>query len=660
MATLATQISNAKSSGKLVISGRSLSNFPDSVCSALLPRHSPFHPANQPKSGTSSSSSKTTTTAVPNMDGENAGSKWFEERPLSALLANANEFTQLPQALGGFEELATLDLKSNLLTVPALPHSLMSLVSLTSLNLANNKLDSVPLQLLALDALITLDLSGNHITQLWQATSWRDQLEELQKECREAAQREELGRDPDDTFSTESDLSTDFWSTFPSSPAPKHRDSDQSHQPDHSSPSDTPFPRLKTLNLSNNRLTHDSLLHTALPSSLAHLDLSRNPLGSSRLLSLEQTPFESVDQLQTLNLSNCELEAVTPASFPRMRELDLSGNTLDTLNDLPLRLSQDRQRTVKMTGLPRALESMNKEFGAASLNNSSSSTDQNVVVLRLSGNALGSDIVKWRSRKRGVGLTGSKDTPTSSRVLRSQTRAATASTSTPTPTSRNREDDEDEEDLTQQVGELNLGQPSTKAGSPSSPSAAETFHFAAGYNAKTMSLQLSNQKMSEFPGPSGTTESPPVAVLDLGRNQIEAVPFATLAEYRWTATLTRLDMSRNRLSRLQDAAACSFDKLETLNLACNMLSDPSLLQKIAALCPALAHLDLSTNFLSELEGVQDLLLRPQDRGGGLKTLRLGGNRLSDLTQLVEVAQRLHHGAQGWRCTTLELVWCCPF
>lgn len=617
MASLGTQISNAKTSGKLVISGRSLTTFPEKICSTLLPRNSSFHPGNRKSGGKAPA-------VVLDMDYES--DKWYEERPLTALLANSNEFQELPEAIGGFEELTTLDLRSNLLTTSSLPNSLMSLASLTSLNLANNRLDRIPTQLLALESLISLDLSGNNISQLWSKSSWREDLESLQKDCRES-QRDMPG--PDDTFSTESEVSTDFWSTFPSSPAPKSRGASE----DATITSDAPFPRLKTLNLSNNQLTHATILGTIFPPGLINLDLSRNPLGSTDPLALDAPPFDQLDQLQTLNLSRCELEAIQPAShFTKMRELDLSGNTLDVLNSLPVHLqgqSGARKRTVKMTGLPRALEGMNRDFAQG--------TDE--VVVRLSGNALGQEIVNRRSRKRGG---GARDTPTSTRVLRSQTKATSQ--------------DQDEDQLTKQVSDLTISEESQPTASAASSSRTTThssgvFHFAEHYDSKTLTLQLSGQQLSTLPvNPDTSSEAPPVATLDLSRNQLQEVPFERLAQYGWEACLSRLDLSRNRLTSMQDTTP--FAKLEHLTLASNMLSDASTLLKLSEACPYLLYLDLSTNFLFSLQGVEKLLLRP---GGGLRTLRLGGNRLADLTQLVEVAERVRDGHEDWRCTTLELV-----
>lgn len=653
-------ISQAKTSGKLVISGRSLPVFPDGVCSTLLSPNSPFHPGNRPNNGAAAAAAAHSQKSVAVLDmnisasnEDDASDRWYDQKPLSSLKATANEIAELPEAVGGFDQLTVLDFGSNLLS--NVPMSVMNLVSLTSLNLSNNKLDELPLQLLALESLISLDLSHNNIFSLWtQGVGWKPQLEELQKSCREAQRRELLAADSSiDSVTPESSMSTDFWDTFPSSPAPGKSSSSSSNS-QAAALSDAPFPRLKILNLSHNRLSHDAVQPSSpdqcalLPPSLYSLDLSKNPLGSRRPLDLGAVPFAGLESLQTFSLASCELEKLSATCdgatfFPRLKELDLSKNSLDLLDDLPSKLAQSGQRPVQMTGLPRALES---------LNTTTTQGKEEPATVRLGGNHLAEEARRWRTHRRGGAP--SRDgtaTPTpsssSTRVLRSHTKAAAQA---------KQADDE----LANQVARLQMHDDESTSPTPANSNArgkVEDFAYAAHYDAKTTTLRLSSQGMQEFPQPSTSSNSAPaVSLVEMSRNQLKSVPLTAFAEFGWCDCLERVELGRNRISSVAfPPQQQQFTKLETLNLASNMISDPTLLRSLAEHLPRLEHLDLTYNFISSLEGVDQLLLRP---GGGLRTLRLGGNRLSDLAPLVEVATRCKddsEGARAFQCRELELV-----
>jgi hypothetical protein len=79
-------------------------------------------------------------------------------------------------------------------------------------------------------------------------------------------------------------------------------------------------------------------------------------------------------------------------------------------------------------------------------------------------------------------------------------------------------------------------------------------------------------------------------------------------------------------------------------------------------------LDLTYNVLDTIEGVSELLVCSDEgedddgddltekRDDGLRILRLGGNRVSDVDELVKIGERFQKNQviKGWRCTELAI------
>lgn len=228
------------------------------------------------------------------------------------------------------------------------------LVNITSLNLAHNRLASFPLQVLNLKHLRDLSLAHNQITHLW-AADWRAQLDDVLKppEASPSATPESAnGRD----------AAPSFWDSFPSSPAKRAAQDVPS--------STAPFPFLATLSLAGNPLTDEALTQEGfeLPPRLTSLDLSAcgltdralppNVLGSlTKLKELDLSANELSDDLFSSSLS--PLPSTHPARlFPSLETLNLSLNSLDTLESFEALLQRDIRRPTSYTGLPHVIDNL--------------------------------------------------------------------------------------------------------------------------------------------------------------------------------------------------------------------------------------------------------------------------------------------------------------
>ena len=90
---------------------------------------------------------------------------------------DSEKLTELPESLGRFTQLQTLNLENNQLT--ALPESLGQLTQLQTLNLNGNQLTALPESLGQLTQLQTLNLNGNQLTALPESLGQLTQLQTL-------------------------------------------------------------------------------------------------------------------------------------------------------------------------------------------------------------------------------------------------------------------------------------------------------------------------------------------------------------------------------------------------------------------------------------------------------------------------------------------------
>ncbi|KAJ8292472.1 Leucine-rich repeat-containing protein 40 [Rhodotorula toruloides] len=336
-------IEDAKRTGRLTLASRSLSAVPPSVYSALLPRSSIFHPSNRQPSHFRRAPAVDFT--ITRAEDEGRGpARWFEQEELRSLNLSNNEIDRLSEEIGGFEELEFLDLHGNLLS--SLPSSIGYLENLTSLSLAANGLSAFPLSLLNLRNLRDLSLASNKITTLW-PVDWRDALDNALKPP-EAS--------PSATPEAAEKKATPF--ALPSLPDnfPK--------------PSCAPFPRLTSLSLSGNPLSHSTFLGDGfeLPPRLVNLELASCGLTDS---ALPPSVFGSLSDLKNLDLSRNELSdelfstSLFPDDsasrlFPSLESFDLSLCPIDSLETIEDIFTRRLRRPINYVGLAKVVDNLIK------------------------------------------------------------------------------------------------------------------------------------------------------------------------------------------------------------------------------------------------------------------------------------------------------------
>ncbi|EGU11051.1 Leucine-rich repeat-containing protein 40 [Rhodotorula toruloides ATCC 204091] len=189
-------------------------------------------------------------------------------------------------------------------------------------------------------------------------------------------------------------------------------------------------------------------------------------------------------------------------------------------------------------------------------------------------------------------------------------------------------------------------------------------------------VSLTSRSLASLPTPacgSGPTALTSATHVDLSRNLLTVLPLRSLKTWGWNRSLRVLNLSCNRIAALELLSASLkqsipfFPALDTLDLSSNYLpstvtspfqdnseSQP-LLSVIAALAPSLSTLSLRQNRLTSVSGISAFLLPSMPSARGLKTLDLGENKIVDLGELCEVAQRIEReGKGGWRCEELDL------
>lgn len=202
-------------------------------------------------------------------------------------------------------------------------------------------------------------------------------------------------------------------------------------------------------------------------------------------------------------------------------------------------------------------------------------------------------------------------------------------------------------------------------------------------NSSSGALKLASRSLSSLSTP--TTGAPPpsfreVTSADLSLNAFPSLPLAALATWTWTTSLVHLNLSRNKISSVELGeleVGGLFPSLRTLDLSWNALesrvsllssattstTSTPILSLLATLVPSLETLNLEHNRLTTLEGIAELVLASGESGkGGVKQLRLRGNKIADVEDLCEVARGLESEGVGgerrekgrWKCEMLDL------
>lgn len=136
-------IEQARKSGVLNLSGRSLLNIPEKIWNL-----------NEPDEQIDLS-------FVPNEKEEDA---WWNQKVLTNLDLSSNVIIEIPSDLGKLYALTILDLHDNALT--AIPAEIGKLEKLIKLNLSRNKLTKIPVEFFKLSELKTLNLSNNCLEEI--------------------------------------------------------------------------------------------------------------------------------------------------------------------------------------------------------------------------------------------------------------------------------------------------------------------------------------------------------------------------------------------------------------------------------------------------------------------------------------------------------------
>ncbi|XP_006459553.1 hypothetical protein AGABI2DRAFT_201906 [Agaricus bisporus var. bisporus H97] len=279
-ATLRETIEKARSTGTLNVATRSLKCLP----SALFEIHLNITPERL-KSVSDESPLPPAPIEAPTNRSSRKNPAWFEAQDLRVLKACGNDIQEIQHEISLFGSLKIVDFHSN--TLASVPDTLADLSMLANLDLSHNKLTALPNVLFALPELTHLNISHNTLTSL----PFNAYFASLDPRSRNNHNK-----------------STDFF-------APEIVRAI------------TPLPKLLVMEASHNCITADSI-DTTLPKTLVRIDLSSNPLGSSRNLlkvlgnlpRIKQIMMEKAD----IGDDSFPFDLFPPASFPSLKVLDLA------------------------------------------------------------------------------------------------------------------------------------------------------------------------------------------------------------------------------------------------------------------------------------------------------------------------------------------------
>jgi Leucine-rich repeat (LRR) protein len=469
----------------------------------------------------------------------------------------------------------------------------------------------------------------------------------------------------------------DFWSSFPSSPIkPKSSKTNKSspeqegrggqkEEGDRCEAAAALWPQLRTLNLSSNKLRSDSL-PASFPRSLRVLDLSRNHL----LQPITLSPACLADLVE-LDLAGNEFQCEifkNEVELPALRRLGLESNALDVLTGVERVLVSDNVRYV---GLPATVAGQKSREDEDEDEDDDSRAGK--VEVRVSGNMLGGEA----KRRRAAAAVAAAKMPPARNTLRHPSHQDDRNGREGSVTERASAQQQgrgEVEEAADSIANIDLGRPE----SPSSSSDPSLETLRSNFDRASGTLRLASKSLSTFPSPAAPVQEAPFEVVeaDVSRNLLTVGPFAELAAWRFCTTLRVLDLSRNQLASLgnlfldNDKCEVVFEALTELNLSSNRLANARL-ASLARMAPRLEVLDLTYNVLDTIEGVSELLVCSDEgvdedddstekgrrrRSEGLRILRLGGNRISDVDELVKIGERFQQNQviKGWRCTELSI------
>ncbi|KAM0756021.1 L domain-like protein [Meredithblackwellia eburnea MCA 4105] len=391
-----------------------------------------------------------------------------------------------------------------------------------------------------------------------------------------------------------------------------------------------PFPFLSTLLLSFSDLRGVFTPTTTItfPSNLVTLDLSSSGILQDGVLF---GALSKLNVLLSLDLANNgltgDLSAVDSTSWERLRTLDLSRNSIDTLASIDEAVER-LERIVSWVGLPKTISVLVDEQRSNTLISRSEKTTLEINILE---NALMSERARRRailypppaplevpSRNESAPTSPALSSASSPRLASPEAATpvftspilesgsppltprceAEASTSTvensPTeapppyaldPSSdlsgtmekklliEEKENDEDSKS-NKKVEEEPSPVTHHHGADTSGDEAAFALLTTANLSANGTTLVLSHRSLVDLPSPtSHIPTSPRPRKVDLSHNVFPSLPFAAIARWGWGESLTTLDLRSNRALGIRAWAGIVLPHLMELNLADNRLED---------------------------------------------------------------------------------------
>ncbi|KAM0791766.1 hypothetical protein ACM66B_004030 [Microbotryomycetes sp. NB124-2] len=648
-------INEAKRTGRLNLSARSLTRVPQQVYTALLHSSSEWYPQTAEHDSPSAAASRVDLTfGRTNQDSDAVA--WYEQTELTSLSLANNEIDQLEETIAGFESLQTLDIHNNLLT--SLPTPMIHLGALTTLNLASNKLTEFPALLTQLASIRELDLSSNKLRTLW-ASDWKARLKST---IRDGA-RSRPGTPTRDGGNA-------FYESFPSSPVKK---SSRPSEPSLTLPDDSaPWPNLVTLKLNNNPLERDLLARDEFkfPHGLRTLDLSACYFDESKI---PFKVFARLQHLRTLRMTDCGFRIGLGAQdvqdkdvLSNVQELDLTRNEFNSLEFVDSLFGPNRR--INFVGLDKTVDKLVKgkhrlmlahktgrQFEEVDSDEEDDDETGEIVEVIVWGNPLKDE--QARRRREWAELQDSLE----GRSARSSAVQSPARDGSVEALAKDLRRTSLRSPVHQQPEATDLLQESeqTQVDDAVSEATADdeaVILISSAFVPSTHLVNLSTNNLDMLPVPT-TGRAPDhlgsVRSLNLSRNAFTFVPLSAIVSWTWHSCLTHLDLSRNKLATTH--LLSTFDetsvlnKLTQLDLSWNNLTSfaeddngsTSIFDLVSRFAPSVRHLDLSYNKLTSLSGVSNQIVVEsvgEGRAASIETLSLRGNKIADIDELCQIGE----------------------
>ncbi|CAG8579833.1 1499_t:CDS:2 [Paraglomus occultum] len=570
-------IKQARSSGRLNITNRSLKEIPEEVWKMY-----------------------DTDSSTVNLDfSSSSAENWYEAIDLTRLVAADNLIEHIDKRIMEFGALVFVDLHNNNLS--SLPVEFGELKSLTTLNLSANKFTQLPSCIVKLSSLVDLQLASNGLSGTLDSSFGNlTKLEFLDISSNEISGLPE-------EFKNLKNLRKLFVRKNKLKALPGL--------------ALVGMTKLEELEASENRI--ETIFQEVVDGQPVQLEsLKRLDLRNNRLVALDKSedatmfkPTLSIPKLKELLISSNRLKSVGPLlhTTSELEILDISENLFEELPDGLIALKQLKRLDLRNN----ALKELAPELGMMT----------------------SLDVLSWEGNPLRSAPRGSNSTVALLQSLRDRLAAVDLESiqgpTIPDSTTSRRVGDHSLGTFNQQAAASKILDLSKKSLSNLSDDDLEALPF------EPITIRLSFNEFSNIPRSLFTLSfSNVLTTLQLDHNKLTTFPLypPDLPESEWTPlpNLTTLDLSANQITSIPDGSSPKpFPNLQTLNLNQNRIS--SLPPKLA--WPKLTSLLVSMNLLSEItpstfEGLEVLDLSnnnighlPPELGNvtTIKTLSVEGN-----------------------------------